>query len=151
MAVFLVVNIALAGCATYSDAQTTSGETKNTATTTPVESTKVTTTKTSTTRATLTERTPHFRFRVIAQGELNATITVVRAESGNRSVIYNETHHMTNLSTVSLDDTLRMDKKYNASVQVDGIEAWNGTLLPSYGYRLRVYKNGTADIYWETG
>lgn len=152
--VFVVVNIALAGCASFSDAQTTSSETTITTTTTPVKSTKITTTTTSTTsttRATLTERTPHFRFQVIAQGEFNATITIVRAESENRTVVYNETHHMTNLSTVSLGDTLRMDTKYNASIEVDGAEAWNGTLLPTYGYRLKVHPDGTVDVYWETG
>ena len=87
---------------------------------------------------------------VIAHGDLNATITVVNAESGNRSVIYNESHRMTNLSTVSLDDALRMDTRYTAFVRVNGTEAWNGTLLPSYGYRLRIYPNATADISWQT-
>lgn len=157
VALLVAAVVVLAGCAsaplqgqTPDETATSAKETTATAATASTVARTTTTTTTRTTRATLSDRRPHFRFRIVAHGDFTATVRVTHADGNDSAIAYNRTHRLDH-STLSLDDDLRTDIRYRATVRVNGTPAWNGTLLPSYGYRLHVYPNGTASAYWETG
>lgn len=140
--VLLALLVATAGCAsdTATDATTTSLSTTVTSSTT-------TTTASTTTDVTLTDREPTYRFKILAESELNVS---VRLTERSGRVAYNRTHRLDDSLVLDLSDEFVAGTTYNATVWVNDNRTWQATIPSSYRYRLLIDADGNVTAYRET-